>query len=353
MGLIAFLFSLLSIFFFSFSSSAEVLRKLQSPQELEAAINKNRKGQLLLRQLPAETGFPVLETDSFRYLLLKGDDENIENLYDLQKTFATNLPEKIILVVVTESSKARQVKNKFLKWLPEERLIVASGDDLGDVLWGRDSYPYPVYEDDAKSTVKLVAHKYFRRFSARDIIAKSVGATNVSKPGFIAVGGNIMSTAKGECLIIDSERTFGLDDLSYKAQFHCKSVVRFPWLAGIGDVDEVIKVLANDTVLTNQEAYVGTLQALGYKVVMLPKPGGKYRTYANSVILENTVFMPVYGDPNDDDAKSVYESFGYKVVGIKSNNLSDNLLGSVHCLTMTYPDMNQQVLIKTLGLRRH
>lgn len=345
--------ALLYIFSFPTLSFADITRKVHSPEEFSSAVARNQSYRSSRRELPAKSGQPVLETDRFKYLLMNGTDFGIDNLLQMQKTFSKNLPKDMILVVVTENQLVNQVKEKFLKWVSSDQLIVASGNNLGDTLWARDSYPYPVYMDESKS-IELVAHQYFRFFNAEQVIADAVNAIAMISPPLIAVGGNIMATEKGECLVVDSQRAFGLTDTEYMGSFRCKSVVHFPWLAGIGDVDEVIKVLPNRVMLTNQPTYVNTLQNLGYDVVMLPKSlTGAYRTYANSVIINDTVFMPVFGDPQDQIAKNVYEKFGYKVVGIESDYLSDEMLGSVHCLTMTYPAMESNLFLKSLGLTSH
>lgn len=344
---------LLTSFFFSVSSYANYSRKVHSQEEFASAVNRNLVYRSSNKHRVSKTGQPVLETDRFRYILMNGTDFGIDNLFQMQKTFAQNLPDDMVLVVVTENNTAESVREKFLKWVSADQLIVASGNKIGDTLWARDSYPYPVYMDKSKS-IELVAHQYFRFFDAQQVIADAVIAKNMISPNFVAVGGNIMATEKGECLVVDSQRAFGLTDSDYMSSFRCRSVVHFPWLTGIGDVDEVIKVLPNNIILTNQVTYVNTLQNLGYKVVMLPKSNtGAYRTYANSVILNDTVFMPVYGDPEDQSAQKVYENFGYKVVGIKSDYLSDELMGSLHCLTMTYPAMDARMLLTSLGLSSH
>lgn len=61
--------------------------------------------------------------------------------------------------------------------------------------------------------------------------------------------------------------------------------------------------------------------------------------------------MPVYGTTTDDEAAAVYQSLGYKVVRIPSNDMSDNFSGSVHCQTMAYPAMNQADLFSVLQLQ--
>ncbi len=342
-------FFVLSLFF-STVSFAEITRKSQTEEELSRALQINQLHEAKARTIKPTEGQPALETDRFQYLLINGDDLGINNLKELQQTFATHLPKDMKLIVVVESYEADNIKKKFLQWTPSNRLIVASGENLGDTLWARDSYPYPVYKDQSK-TVELVAHRYFRFYDANQLITQSVKSENVLEVDFVAVGGNLMAAANGDCFIVQSSRAFGLSDTSYKAGFRCGSVIRLPYLAGIGDVDEVIKVLPNNVILTNQTQYVNTLEDLGYKVEMLPqsKTGDK-RTYANSVIINKTVFMPIYGDKEDDEAKAVYEKFGYKVIGIQSDYLSDNMYGSLHCLTMAYPPINQDRLLKSLGL---
>jgi hypothetical protein len=336
----------------TFNAHAEIHKKGQSAEEFARALEINR--QYFNRHaepMAATAGQPVLETDHFRYLLMNGDDLYEDEIVQMHKAFAQNLPADMILVVVTEKSNASQVQKDFQKWISKDRFIVASGNNLGDLTWGRDSYPYPVYKDEQK-TVELVAHQYFRSFRAQQIIANSVNAQNVNNQKFVAVGGNLTATAGGDCFIVDSDRTFGAPDSQYLSAFRCKSVTRMPWVAGIGDVDEVIKVLPNNVMLTNQVSYKAKLESLGYKVVMLPEIEDSYRTYANSVILNDTVFMPIYGGAKDEQAKQVYESFGYKVIGIEANVLSDDMNGAVHCLTMTYPNMDLHALLQSLGLQQ-
>jgi ribosomal protein S18 acetylase RimI-like enzyme len=52
------------------------------------------------------------------------------------------------------------------------------------------------------------------------------------------------------------------------------------------------------------------------------------------------------------EAQRIYESLGYRVVLISSNYFSDSLRGSLHCLTMTYPDLSLDTLLGALHLHR-
>lgn len=335
---------------FSSPAHASLTTKEQTAEELARALKINQ--QYLAHSTPRSSavgGQPVLETDHFRYLLMSGDDQGNSELINMHRTFAQNLPTDMILVLVTEKYSASTVQAQFSKWLPKERFIVASGNNIGDPTWGRDAYPYPVYKD-SKGTVELVAHQYYRDFSGQKIISDAVNSKNTSNYDFVYVGGNLQATEHGDCFAVDSERTFGLPDSQFLSAFRCKTITRFPHVAGIGDVDEVIKILPNNVVLTNQQSYQAKIESMGYRVVMLPEVEDSYRTYANSVILNDTVYMPTFGSSQDTDAQRVYESLGYKVIGIPTNRLSDRMHGSLHCLTMAYPDMDLHSLLQSLDL---
>lgn len=345
-------FLIATTFLFSSLAMAGILPKEQSSQDLEKAlrINQNYFSRLsTASETPrVRSGQPVVETDKFKYILMSGDAANSE-LAEMQRTFAQNLPSDMTLVLVTEKFNAASVERKFLQWLPRDRFIIASGSNLGDFTWGRDSYPYPVYKDDSKN-VELIAYRYHRRFVGHKLIADSVGSKSMSSHDFVYVGGNLQATENGDCFIVDSVRAFQLPDSQFLNVFRCKTITRFPHIAGIGDIDEVIKVLPSKVILTNQASYKKTLEDMGYSVVMLPEVKNSYRTYANSVILNDTVFMPTYGGALDIEAQRVYENKGYRVIGIPSNSLSDNYRGSLHCLTMTYPEMDVKSLLGSLGM---
>ncbi len=76
------------------------------------------------------------------------------------------------------------------------------------------------------------------------------------------------------------------------------------------------------------------------RVPMAPSPTGNYppdahyRTYTNSVILNNVVLVPTYGSYLDSEALSIYEEAmpGYEIVGINMNNVI-SASGAIHCVT--------------------
>ncbi len=126
--------------------------------------------------------------------------------------------------------------------------------------------------------------------------------------------------------------------------------MRLEYVAGIGHVDEVVKFMADDVVLTSIEKYVPDLQALGYKVLLLPvavlpekiaKMGVMpQRSYVNSLLLNKTVFVPTFGTPDDEVALNVYRSLGLNVIGVEASYTADWGGGTLHCMTMTYPDFS-------------
>ena len=85
-----------------------------------------------------------------------------------------------------------------------------------------------------------------------------------------------------------------------------------------------------------------------YKLIKLPFPdpvfdkNGKRlpATYANFLIMNNCVLVPLYGQKNNDESalsimKEVFP--GYEVVGIDCNALIKQH-GSLHCVTMQFPE---------------
>ncbi|TVR41501.1 MAG: T9SS C-terminal target domain-containing protein [Bacteroidia bacterium] len=76
------------------------------------------------------------------------------------------------------------------------------------------------------------------------------------------------------------------------------------------------------------------------RVPMAPSPSGNYppqahyRTYTNSIILNNVVLVPVYGSYLDAEALTIYEEAmpGYEIVGINMNNVI-SASGAIHCVT--------------------
>jgi hypothetical protein len=317
-----------------------------SPEELARA---NQANKVPTAKIDPDIK-PYFDVGNFEYVLMSAEDQGVEEVRTLRELIARNLPESMKLVILTTSAKAQSVRQTYEQWIEADRLIVASDKESSNSngFWARDSFPVPVWNE-ALSEASLVSLRYFRTFKSAATVASAVGANLESHPQ-VFVGGNLLADEDGNCFAIDSSRLFGLNDVDLQNLYGCRKVSLLPHIAGIGDVDEVIKPLPNRRMLSNQLAYKSKLEALGYTVISLPSIANSYRTYANALIVGDVVFMPVYSVPTDAQATAVYERLGYRVVPIPSRYLSDQLHGSIHCQTMAYPSMPKELLLKALGV---
>lgn len=292
---------------------------------------------------------PVTDYENFHYFLMSS--QFAFDTREMKKRLVENLPARMKLVLLTIPGQEAEVRRTFSAWIPPERIILVTHPLANNGFWARDSFPIPVHVDPTLS-VGLVASKYDREFSAHEDIAGAIGAVKrLRRYRHTFVGGNLLSDEAGRCFVVESRRLYGLRDRTLRESYGCKEVHRLKHVTGIGDVDEVIKILPRQRVLINRDEYRALFEGLGYQVFNLPQLSN-YRTYANSVIVDDVVFMPEYGRPEDKIAAEVYSQFGYRVVPVPSETISTQGLGSVHCATMAYPKMDEEVLLRKLNLRR-
>jgi agmatine deiminase len=107
--------------------------------------------------------------------------------------------------------------------------------------------------------------------------------------------------------------------------------------SGVADGPQIESNL--DYVLNNFNSVFGT----GYKIIRIPMPPengaypntfGDYRTYTNSVFVNNTILVPIYEEQWDTTALRIYREAlpGYNVVGIDCNEII-TASGAIHCIT--------------------
>src|SRR5690606_5673985 len=118
---------------------------------------------------------------------------------------------------------------------------------------------------------------------------------------------------------------------------------------GIGHADESIRFLNDTTIMTDEPEYVDTFRNAGYRVVMIPRPNRPYETYNNSLLVNNTMYVPIFNQTKDEEALNVYRAEGFNVVGIPTVELSNDGLGSIHCIVMTYPKLPLATILKAMG----
>lgn len=131
-----------------------------------------------------------------------------------------------------------------------------------------------------------------------------------------------------------------------------------------GHIDTMARFVDEDTIVYNylensEDIHFELLQSLRnevenmrnsdskkYKCVPLPVPAPIFdeegqqlpATYANFLITNGAILVPIYGDPKDDEALEVLRRLkpNYKVVGIDCRPLIKQH-GSLHCITMQVP----------------
>jgi hypothetical protein len=322
-----------------------------TPKEIEAARSKNqslRKQSQTPKKKPDYQ--PVHDTADFAYVLMSSRDNGDSEVLNIRRQIAMNLPESVKLVLLTSKGMEVSVLSKYEAWIPRSRIILAVDEDgyESNGFWARDSFPVPVWNE-ATREASLVALDYYRSFSSQEEIAQSV-SSKLYRFNQVFVGGNLLADEDGHCFTVDSYRMFDLTADEIGEFYGCLGVTVLKHVAGLGDVDEVMKPLSNRRILTNQPSYKPVFENLGYEVIMMPKLASKYRTYLNSLIVGDTVFMPAYGGVQDQEAITIYQELGYRVIALKSNSLSDYQHGSIHCQTMAYPQMSEELVLRSLGL---
>ncbi len=175
----------------------------------------------------------------------------------------------------------------------------------------------------------------------------------------------------------------------YKAAAGCKTVKIFPRMPyeGTGHIDMWAKFLNDDNVIVSElrdevidlytnsadrtkaldiqaffNARAAEIKAMGFTVTRIPSPGpifrldDTFRSYTNSLTLSSKVIVPRYLTPASDriatetghyfdqvllkkyeaEVRDVYESFGYELAWVDSDDLIYTG-GAVHCTTMQLP----------------
>lgn len=301
---------------------------------------------------------PFVEWDTTGYIIMS-DDDFYGIAKNMKRTLAENLPSDVTLVVYTQStSKSYQndLSKYYSQFIPKERLVILEVPSSGTSdFWSRDNTPVPVWQD---GNFSLVDAQYYYNFEPDQFLNKIFGGTFYSHNYFYE-GGNFIANSKGDCLVVNRNRSYpggvsdtgSIPDSLFETRYGCKRLIRFKHLKGIGHSDEVVKFMTDEIVLTDTEEYVETLEEAGFKVVLVPEPERNYETYINSLIVNDTIFVPIFGESNDQKALQIYEdlNLGYKVVPVQSRQLSTRGQGSIHCITMNYPPVPLSELKRTLN----
>jgi agmatine/peptidylarginine deiminase len=265
---------------------------------------------------------------------------------------------------------------------PAERLgfAIAGADDT----WARDHGPLTVLTGSGPRLLDFRFNGWGGKFAAdRDdaitatlVGAGSFAATPLERQALVLEGGALETDGRGTLLatrhaVLTETRNPGLGrDAIETALRAALGIERFLWLAhgslSGDDTDGHIDTLArfcdpgtiayatadpDDTDHPGLAAMAGELAALRqadgrpYRLVPLPPPGRHVAdgrrlpaTYANFLVINGAVLLPVYGVPNDGAAAARLEACfpGREIVPIDCRAVIRQN-GSLHCLTMQFP----------------
>jgi agmatine/peptidylarginine deiminase len=360
----SYLFQIIVLTLFSINTLAQApLPHEPSPEILKQISEHNLKQSLIDSSSPQETFSrnaqvrPFAEYEKTGYIFFN-DDDFYGYAKEIKETIAKNLPQDVTLVVYTTSTSASyldEIKQNYSQFIDPTRLIVLNVPRSGsNNFWSRDNLPIPVWTE---GSLTLVDAQYYYNFEPDDFIA-SLFESLITHHKYFYEGGNFMANSRGECLVVNRKRSYpggfsdtaAIPDAIFKNQYGCNKLTRLKHLKGIGHADEVVKFMSDDIIVTDTPAYAEILKDQGYQVYMLPEALRDYETYANSLLVNDVLFVPSFGEVGDQKAVDVFKSLnlGLKIVSIPTRSLATGGQGGIHCVTMNYPNVPIHQIISNL-----
>jgi len=243
-------------------------------------------------------------------------------------------------------------------------------------VWCRDYGPWAVYSG-VSDSLKLIDWIYNRPRPLDDNVSVAFAnyintplyQTTTAPYNFIATGGNFMVDGHGtgfsSKLIIDENPTQSEAQINNIMNLYMgiSRYIKMDILPydQIHHIDMHMKLLDEETIMVGQyppgvadgpqielnlQYILNNFQTCfgrPYKVVRIPMPpsasgqyppNSNYFTYTNSVFINKTVIVPIYGLAQDTTALRIYREAlpGYRVVGINASQMI-SALGAIHCIT--------------------
>jgi len=200
------------------------------------------------------------------------------------------------------------------------------------------------------------------------------GIPSISIP-LIMEKGNFMTDGRGNCFLGDNILTQNSDldreiiEVEFREKLGCQDIIFLKsntFDAAGGHIDFMAKIVKPDTIIVNRlisntpleiaelfDQNADLLVKKGFRVIRIPSGVFKIKhrlffpNYANSLIVNGVVYMPVYSSgssymgmtqEHDRLAQRIYESMGYKVVPVDST-VFIYFRGSIHCTTSEIPKL--------------
>lgn len=316
------------------------------------SVFADRDNILSLNLLKDTTVRPYAEYEDAGYLIFNSgfsfDSKNVK------KELAKNLPQDVTLVVYTQSKSAinaQTIKDFFTQYIDSSRLKVVYTASGGNGFWARDTIPVPVIRTTqlGSELFTVVDARYYHGFEPdKDI--KELFQAELTKHNYYFEGGNFIANSMNDCIVVNTKATQKVPTSVFKNHYGCTSLTRLPHIKGIGHADESVKFIDDNTILTDAPSYRATLMQKGFKVILLPRPQNKYETYVNSLLVNGVIYVPIFNQAKDSQALQVYKDAGFdQVIGVNTTTLSNKGLGSIHCITMTYPPVPMNELLQSMG----
>lgn len=288
---------------------------------------------------------PFSDFDQAGYLVFSASTELDSG--EAKRIMARNLPKDVTLIVYGDTGESKDaIRRQYQGLIEDSRLKVVTINNSSDGFWTRDGMPIAILN--GSGGMDMVDARYYHMFEPDRVIANWFSST-LTKHNYYYEGGNFMVTDDGTCITVDNNRSKVIPLNVFKDYYGCKRTIRLPFLKGIGHVDESVRVAGHNKVFTDTPEYARILQAEGFQTIMLPRPNREYETYVNSLLVNGTVYVPVFGQANDAAALRAYEQAGFITVPIETVSLANDGHGSIHCITMTYPKVPFSGLIKAIN----
>jgi len=207
-------------------------------------------------------------------------------------------------------------------------------------------------------------------------LANAWGIDSYQLP-YVFCGGNFMVDSYNT--LFTTQRVYS-QNTSYTPQAIAQDFQTYMGITGIvtlseqhddywGHIDMQIKLLDDTTFVISSVSpgsgpnydslgtnftYLSSLTAPNgkpYRIARLPM-ADDWKTYANSLILNNKVLVPTYNHALDSAALQIYQDLlpGYEIEGINCNQII-GWEGAIHCITMQLFDESQVTAIHDLSVR--
>jgi agmatine/peptidylarginine deiminase len=281
--------------------------------------------------------------------------------------------ECLVLIVCSDSNSVKSQLTSYGVPHINLRFIYAPYNSV----WCRDYGAWTIYTNDIDS-LRMIDWVYNRPSRPQDdaiptYVANYYGVIlhqMIQNPNrIVATGGNFMTdgfgTAFSSKLILNENP--GLTETQIDTMFRkYMGIKRYVFMEtlpydGIHHIDMHMKLLDEETLMVGQyptgvsdgpqielnlQYVLNNYQTCfnrPYKVVRIPMPpsstgqyppNSSYFTYTNSLIVNKTVMVPIYGFSQDTTALRIYRDAmpGYRVVGINCN-ASIPASGAIHCIS--------------------